>query len=101
MSDSPLEFYRDERGNPRARGRDERLARFFETDLQDSVEIARHLVELLGNERGGEFHGNAHSLSINPLLVTIECHADDGPDRRIERTELRRWVEQWIAFING
>ena len=42
-----LEFYRDEDGNPCARGRDERLATFIQTDLQESVGVITDLIALL------------------------------------------------------
>lgn len=96
-----LEFYRDADGAACARGRDQRLATFFETDLQESVEVTRDLIALLanGSERG-EFNGNAHSIRISPMLATIEANFDDeAADRRLPREELLVCVRSWLEFI--
>jgi len=100
----PLEFYRDPQGAPRARGDDKRLCRFLETDLQGSVEVTQSLLQLLSNpaihlDRDRDFHGNAHTVSLGATMATIECHFDDGPDRRVSRSELQRAVAAWLEFI--
>ncbi|MCH9669936.1 MAG: hypothetical protein K0U93_00660 [Gammaproteobacteria bacterium] len=94
-----LEFYRDDSGNPCVRGDDERVARFVESDLQGSVEVTESLLALLAGTAPAEFNGNAHSVTITPMLATIECHFDDGPDRRLERQELATVVRAWLEFI--
>jgi hypothetical protein len=95
-----LEFYRDERGNPCARGSDTGLARFLETDVQESSEIANALIELLRSDKNdATFNGNAHTVSLGPVLVTIECEFDDGPDRRVEREHLTNVLVDWVSFI--
>ena len=96
-----LEFYRDEEGNPCARGEDERLATFIQTDLQGSVQITSDLIALLedGDARN-EFHGNAHSLNISTKTVTIEANFDDeAPDRRVSREEMLKALIEWRAFV--
>lgn len=96
-----LDFYRDENGHPRARGDDERLATFLETDLQASKEICEELLQLLGHEHEtSEFAGNAHHVAIASKTVTIEATADpDAPDRRLTRAEFQRAVSDWLSFI--
>lgn len=96
-----LEFYRDESGYPRARGDDERLATFLETDLQSSSEICEELLQQLGDEHDtSEFSGNAHHVAITAKTVTIESTVDpDAPDRRLRRAEFQRAVSDWLSFI--
>ena len=97
-----LEFYRDEDGNPCARGRDERLATFIQTDLQESVGVITDLIALLkSDQQHGEFNGNAHSVVITPATVVVDSNFDDEtPDRRLSRDEFINTVESWLAYIN-
>jgi len=97
-----LEFYRDEDGNPCARGRDDRLATFIQTDLQESVSVITDLLTLLkSDQQQGEFNGNAHSVSITPATVVVDSNFDDEtPDRRLSRDEFIEAVENWLVFIN-
>ena len=99
---SDLEFYRDEDGNPCVRGRDDRLATFIQTDLQESIGVINDLVALLkSDQQHGEFNGNAHSVSITPATVVIDSNFDDeAPDRRLSRDVFIEAVENWLAFIN-
>ena len=96
-----LDFYRDESGYPHARGDDERLATFLETDLQSSSEICEELLQLLSHEHEtSEFSGNAHHVAITTKTVTIESTADpDAPDRRLSRAEFQRAISDWLSFI--
>ncbi len=98
---SDLEFYRDEEGNPCVRGEDERLATFIQTDLQGSIQIVSDLIARLEDEGAhSEFHGNAHSLNISSKTVTIEANFDDeAPDRRIERDDMLKALNEWRAFV--
>ena len=98
---SDLEFYRDEEGNPCVRGEDERLATFIQTDLQGSIQIVSDLIARLEDEGAhSEFHGNAYSLNISSKTVTIEANFDDeAPDRRIERDDMLRALNEWRAFV--
>jgi len=97
-----LEFYHDEQGNACARGKDQRLATFLQTDLQGSVEVARDLAsKLASTEKKVEFNGNGHSVSITPVMAVIESHFDDeAPDRRMTRAHLLKQVEAWLEFIS-
>lgn len=96
-----LEFYLDEEGNPCARGEDERLATFIQTDLQGSEHIVTELISLLEQEdERSEFNGNAHTLSISSKTVTIEANFDDdAPDRRLPRDELLVQLKAWRGFL--
>ena len=98
---SDLEFYRDEEGNHCVRGEDERLATFIQTDLQGSIQIVSDLIARLEDEGAhSEFHGNAHSLNISSKTVTIEANFDDeAPDRRIERDDMLKALNEWRAFV--
>ncbi len=97
-----LEFYRDENGNACARGRDDRLATFLQTDLQDSIGVTSELISSLKSETShAQFNGNGHSVSIAPVMVVIESSFDDvAPDRRMRRDELLAHLEAWLAFIS-
>ncbi len=95
-----LRFYRDEDGAPRAEGDDSRVSCFLETDIQDSVEIARDLLMLLKQPEEAEFHGNAFSLSIDPKTVRLASHSDDSAaDRRLSRSEFAEVLTAWCAFL--
>lgn len=98
-----LEFYRDENGNARARGRDDRLATFIQTDLQDSIAVTNSLISSLKSDSShAQFNGNAHSVSIAPMMVVIEANLDDeAADRRLPRSELLLHIEAWLAFISS
>lgn len=99
---SSLEFYRDEEGNACARGNDDRLATFIQTDLQESAAVTSDLIATLKSEKShSEFNGNAHTVSITPETVVIDSNFDDEmPDRRLSRKELIGYLEEWLAFIN-
>ena len=99
---SQLEFFSDADGNPCARGTDKRLAVFLQTDLQGSVEVTRDLAtKLASDEKKIEFNGNAHSVTITPVMALIESHFDDeAPDRRMTRSHLLTQVEAWLKFIS-
>lgn len=96
-----LEFYRDEDGNACARGSDDRLATFIQTDLQESVSVTSDLIATLKSDQShAEFNGNAHSVSITPETVVIDSNFDDEmPDRRLSRKDFTSHLEAWLAFI--
>ncbi len=98
-----LEFYRDEGGNPCARGSDGRLATFIQTDLQESVAVITDLIALLKSDNEhAEFNGNAHSVTITPATVVIDSNFDDkAPDRRVARDEMLSHVESWLTFVTA
>ena len=96
-----LEFYRDEDGNACARGDDDRLATFIQTDLQESAAITGDLIATLKSDQShAEFNGNAHSVSITPETVVIDSNFDDeAPDRRLARSEMIEHLEAWLKFL--
>lgn len=96
-----LEFYRDEDGNACARGRDDRLATFIQTDLQESEAVISDLImKLKSDDEHAEFNGNAHSVSITPATAVIESNFDDeAPDRRLAREELLAHLQDWLKFV--
>jgi len=97
-----LEFYFDEDGTPCAKGEDERLARFFETDVQGSIEIAEELLALLASPEESEFIGNAHVVNIDPKTVCLCNQLDEeAADRRLSREDFSEALEAWAAFIKA
>lgn len=95
-----LKFYRDEEGAPRAKGEDTRVACFLESDIQDAVEIAQDLLMLLKQPEEAEFHGNSHSLSIDPQTVCLSNHADESAaDRRLSRDDFAKILIAWCSFL--
>ena len=74
-----VEFYRDKRGAACARGEDQRLATFLESDLQESVKVTQDLIALLADRRVcSEFNGNGHSVRISPKMATIESNCAES-----------------------
>lgn len=98
-----LEFYIDEEGTCCARGEDERLATYLQTDIQGSVPIAEELIALLRNsEFSGDFNGNGHCVDFRDNSVSIEAlHDEEAPDRVLSRAEMLEHVEAWLAFITN
>lgn len=97
-----VEFYRDKKGAACARGEDQRLATFLESDLQESVQVTKDLIALLADGQvRSEFSGNGHSVTISRKVATIESSFDEeAPDRRIDRKDLLAAVRGWLAFID-
>ena len=97
-----LEFYQDESGNPCARGSDQRLATYLETDIQGSTDIARELIDALADRSfRGDITGNAHSVSIGEKTATIESlYDEDMPARRLRRSQFRDAIKRWLTFIS-
>jgi len=97
-----LNFFRDEDGVPRAKGDDTRLAAFFESDVQDSIEIAEDLLALLQLPQEAEFNGNAYSLSIDPKTVCLSNQFDENAvDRRLSREDFADALSSWHSFIKS
>ena len=106
-----LKFYFDDNGVPCARGpqTEKLLMSFLETDVQGDDHVCHDLMEDLhaieseaATDR--EFTGNAHTVTMKPGNVTIECHAIENADgeEQIYTTTLRHFrevVEDWEAFI--
>jgi len=97
-----LEFYLDEQGMQCARGEDERLATYLQTDIQGSVAVAEELIALLKDaDFTGNFNGNGHCVDFRDNSVAIEAlHDDEAPDRVLSRAEMLANVEAWLAFIS-
>ncbi len=110
---SPIEFYRDESGAPRARPatpdqqEEAMLAQFLESDLQDDDQTCRELLDALSRleEQGTghyEFIGNSYALDLDPERIVMACHGDEeGRPVTIDPAELRRVVQDWLGFIEN
>jgi len=98
-----LEFYIDADGICCARGDDERLATYLQTDIQGSVPIAEELIALLKDpDFSGDFSGNGHCVDFRDKSVAIEAmHDDEAPDRVLSRAEMLAHVEAWLGFITS
>lgn len=99
-----LEFYRDSGGAPCAKGDDNALAVFLETDLQDSIAVTDSLIDLLRGDAGAsadnEFNGNAHSVTVDKGFARIASTADDQACERVLTIELlHEYLCAWREFI--
>ena len=118
-----LNFYFDNDGIPRARGKhsEKLLMSFLETDVQGSDYICHDLMNDLTaiedeSADSREFIGNAHSVNISADGVTITNNIDDiAPDTSTSdesnvassleveyKTSLKHFreiLEDWEAFI--
>ena len=97
-----LEFYMDAQGMPCARGADERLAVYLQTDLQGSTELTLELIRLLEDPGfEGDFNGNAHCVDFRENSVSIEAlHDEAAPDRVLSREEMLDCARAWLGFIS-
>jgi len=98
-----LEFYIDEDGMHCARGDDDRLATYLQTDLQGSTVLTQELIERLQDPQfSGDFTGNAHCVDFRDNSVLIEAlHDDDAPDRVLSRDAMLVHVQAWLGFISA
>lgn len=98
-----LEFYTDPDGMHCARGDDERLATYLQTDIQGSTAIAEELIALLKDpDFSGDFNGNGHCVDFRDQSVSIEAtHDEEAPDRVVSRDDMLEYVQAWLAFISG
>jgi len=97
-----LHFFRDEYGTARATGEDKRLAAFLESDIQDSLEIAENLLQLLQHPQEAEFNGNAYSVNIDPKTVCLSNqHDDEAVDRRLSREDFAEALTAWRKFLQS
>lgn len=96
-----LEFYLDDEGMHCARGEDERLATYLQTDIQGSTAIAEQLIAHLNDPNfTGDFNGNGHCVDFRENSVLIEAmHDDEAPDRVLSREDMLENVRAWLAFI--
>lgn len=96
-----LRFFRDDDGSPRAQAADtEQLAAFLQSDIQDSIEIADALLDLLQLPQESEFNGNAHSVSIGAEAVSLCSQFDDELDpEALSREAFSDALRAWRTFI--
>ncbi|MEM7219038.1 MAG: hypothetical protein AAF515_11785 [Pseudomonadota bacterium] len=98
-----LTFYVDDDGMHRARGDDERLATYLETDLQGSVGATTALIRRLEDATfTDDFNGNGHRVDFRENSVSIEAlHDPEAPDRVLSRDEMLAYAKAWLAFISS
>jgi len=97
-----LEFYIDDDGMHCARGEDERLATYLQTDLQGSTSLTAELIAKLEDTKfSGDFIGNGHCVDFRDNSVSIEAmHDEEAPDRVLSRDEMLKHVKAWLTFIS-
>ena len=105
----PLEFYRDEAGDPRARAERDReaLAHFLESDVQGSATFGLEIlaaIEAVTEGRLSEWTrtGNAHTLVLSAEGAAIEPDFHEESEAGlVPLDDLREAVTRWIEFLNG
>jgi len=97
-----LEFYTSEDGEHCARGADERLATYLQTDLQGSIALTQQLIAHLRDaDFSGEFNGNGHCVDFRDNSVSIEAmHDEQAADRVLSRKDMLECVQAWLRFIS-
>ncbi len=97
-----LEFYIDDDGMHCARGDDDRLATYLQTDLQGSTSLTGELIARLKDPKfSGDFTGNGHCVDFRDNSVSIEAmHDDEAADRVLSREEMLMHVQAWLEFIS-
>ncbi len=103
-----ITIYRDDDGMLRAKARkkNQLLAAFFETDVQEDGQMATELlgeVELLkqGKKKRFETSGNGHVIVITPRTATIESLFDEEASaRRIKLDQFHSLLKDWLKAIN-
>lgn len=103
-----LQFYRDDAGDARARGRGRGkvVAGFLESDLQDSPESAREVLRALDDVEAGhadswERTGNVHTLTLSPQGATIQEEMDEDAEPYVfTLSEIREMVADWVSFLD-
>jgi uncharacterized protein YacL (UPF0231 family) len=104
-----LQFYRDDAGDARARGRGrgKLVAGFLESDLQDSLESAREILKAIDDVEAGradswERTGNAHTLTLSPQGAAIQDEMDEEAEPYVlSLSEIREVVADWVSFLDG
>jgi uncharacterized protein YacL (UPF0231 family) len=104
-----LELYRDETGEPRARGhgRYARLAAFLESDVQGSRTLLRRIARAVeavegGKEERWEETGNAHTLTLTRAGARLQSEVDSaGGDEAVEVSlaDLRAALGLWAELL--
>lgn len=104
-----LKLYRDAAGDARARGRGRGkvVAAFLESDLQDSPESAREILQAIEDVEAGrtlswERTGNAYTLTLSPQGAVLQDEMDqDAEPYVLSLPEIREAVEGWGSFLDG
>jgi uncharacterized protein YacL (UPF0231 family) len=102
-----ISCYRDDTGLLRARAadKDQLLAVFLETDIQEDKDMAIELLRQVkalqnGEKKRYETSGNAHTVTMTPKAVTIESLFDDeAPRYRLKLAHFRDILTQWADKI--
>lgn len=102
-----LKLYRDDAGDPRARGRGrgKLVAAFLESDLQDSPESAREVLQAIEDVEAGrtlswERTGNAYTLTLSPQGAALQDEMDEDAEPHVlSLPEIRKSVADWVAFL--
>ncbi|HEX3531683.1 MAG TPA: YacL family protein [Thermoanaerobaculia bacterium] len=102
-----MRLYRDSSGDPRAHGEkgQEILARFLESDVQDSASLGRKILAAIDKVAGGhldewERTGNAYTLTLTPDGADIEPEmADTAEPLHLTLAELHQGVARWVEFL--
>lgn len=104
-----LRFYRDDAGDARARGRGRGkvVAGFLESDLQDSPESAREVLQAIDDVEAGradswERTGNAYTLTLSPQGAAIQDEMDEDAEPCVfTLSEIREKVADWASFLSS
>lgn len=103
----PLEFYRDEAGDPRARGEGhDLLADFLESDVQGSAAYGYELLTVVEALRKGRLEewsrsGNAYTVTLTAEGALIEPDHEDTPPHEVSLAELRDAIAGWLEFLES
>jgi uncharacterized protein YacL (UPF0231 family) len=103
-----LEFFHDETGEPRARGRGRyaRLAAFLQSDVQGSRSLLRRIARAVeaveaGEEERWEASGNAFTLILTPDGAAIESSQDAEETARVSLADLRAALGEWAEHLSS
>lgn len=103
-----LEYFHDETGEPRARGRGRyaRLAAFLQSDVQGSRAVLRKVaraVEVIesGEEERWESTGNAFTLILTAEGALIEGEPQEDEPALVSLADLRAALGEWAEFLSS
>jgi uncharacterized protein YacL (UPF0231 family) len=107
-----LDFFHDETGEPRARGRGRysRLASFLESDVQGSRTLLRRIARAVedveaGREERWESTGNAYTLTLTAegaeIAGELDEEAVEEESTRLSLADLRAALGEWAEFLSS